>query len=110
MSTSKFYEGFDLHREMLDHNNILDQHDGNQLESLEYAILNGQEIESEHLGGALSYSIETEGASDAKQTDEEEESIEEEVVPDHFVDAGLPQEEEFPEDSQPSYCGDLSGE
>ena len=38
---------------------------------------------------------------------EVEQDVEQEVVPDHFVDAGLPQEEKFPEDSQPSYCGDL---
>ena len=38
---------------------------------------------------------------------EVEDDVEEEVVPDHFVNAGFPSKEEFPEDTQACYCGHL---
>ena len=38
---------------------------------------------------------------------EVEDDVEEEIVPDHFVNAGLPSEQEFPEHTQACYCGHL---
>ena len=38
---------------------------------------------------------------------EVEDDVEEEIVPDNFVNAGLPSEQEFPEHTQACYCGHL---